>query len=143
MMSPSEIIIVWKIKNWYEIMLVKAFCTVRQSHDKRRHGVPGALAKAFGPLPAIGDEHSAFLNIAGMLDGVFILFHQIKIARLPHDGYPNFLHASTSILHNSVSNRQTIGFQQSQESAAWAGWLISSGLPGFYCPCRYSEPFCK
>ena len=69
---------------------------VRERHDEGRKGLPGAWAQPFGPLHAVGDEDLPLVQVAGVLDRVFVAFHQVLVADLADDGDPDVFHGRVS-----------------------------------------------
>ena len=59
--------------------VVEIFAAVREREDERRNGVPGAVAEAFGPCPAVADEDLAQLHAAGVFDWIFVLGDQVVV----------------------------------------------------------------
>lgn len=76
--------------NTFHPAVIESSTAVGQGHHKGRNAVPGAAAEAFRLCPATGDPDLTFGYIAGVLDGVFVLFHQVGIAGLSYRGYADF-----------------------------------------------------
>ena len=72
--------------------LVQVPTAISQSHYKRRHALPCAIAKAFGLFPSVGNEHLPFLHIASIFHRILVAFHQIAVTGFPHDRYPYLFH---------------------------------------------------
>lgn len=72
--------------------LVQVPTTMGQSHYKRRHALPCAIAKAFRLFPSVGDEHLPFLQIASIFHRILVAFHQITVTGFPHDRYLYLVH---------------------------------------------------
>ena len=52
------------------------------------HGAPGAFTEIRRPLTVFGNEDLPLGQLAGMLDGVFISFHEVLVADLADNSDP-------------------------------------------------------
>ena len=67
--------------------------TVGERHDEGGEGFPGAVAETFWLLPAVCDKNGSFLQVACVLDGVLVLFHEVLVASLANDCNLDFFHS--------------------------------------------------
>ena len=70
------------------------FRAVGKGHDKGRNAVPGAVTEALRLAPAVGDPDLPLFDITGVLDGIFVLLHQVRIAGLSDGGDADFFHGN-------------------------------------------------
>ena len=78
------------------VEIAAAFC---QHFDKGFDATPGGIAEALRPLPVKGYPGITDVHFAGVLDGVFVQFHQIGIFTAPHSGNFYFFHQNIPPLY--------------------------------------------
>ena len=75
-----------------------------QRHHKSGNAIPCAVTEAIGLGSAIGDQNLSFFHIAGVVDGILVLLHQIRVTVLSDGGDFNFFHSRPS-RHQTFNNR--------------------------------------
>ena len=63
-----------------------------ERHDEGGEGLPSAVAETFRLLPTVRDKNGAFLQVAGVLDGVLVFFHEVLVASFANDCNLDFFH---------------------------------------------------
>lgn len=97
--------------------------TVGERHDEGGENLPGAVAETFWLLPAVCDKNGSFLQVACVLDGVLVLFHEVLVASLANDCNLDFFHR--------VKDRFFLGMKKATirlESAMRLNFLLERGI---------------
>lgn len=97
--------------------------TVGERHDEGGEGFPGAVAETFWLLPAVCDKNGSFLQVACVLDGVLVLFHEVLVASLANDCNLDFFHRE--------KDRFFLGMKKATirlESAMRLNFLLERGI---------------
>ena len=94
-----------------------------ERHDEGGEGFPGAVAETFWLLPAVCDKNGSFLQVACVLDGVLVFFHEVLVARFANDCNLDFFHRE--------KDRFFLGMKKATirlESAMRLNFLLERGM---------------